>query len=79
MPYTKLSVPSDSGVSSFSCFIDGNSFFLRPSISGLRKVWASELVDLLERMWAHEHQERPTMSEVVQELEQLVHAHSHKK
>jgi mitogen-activated protein kinase kinase kinase 13 len=25
----------------------------------------------MERMWAHEHQERPTMSEVVQELEAL--------
>jgi mitogen-activated protein kinase kinase kinase 13 len=26
----------------------------------------------MERMWAHEHQDRPTMSEVVQELQDLV-------
>ncbi|KAL1947947.1 hypothetical protein VTO73DRAFT_13671 [Trametes versicolor] len=44
----------------------------RPSVSGLRKTWCPEIVDLVERMWQQEHQERPTMSEVVQELERLV-------
>ena len=44
----------------------------RPSISGLRKVWCPEIVDLIERMWAQEHQDRPTMSEVVKELEHMV-------
>ncbi|KII89063.1 hypothetical protein PLICRDRAFT_40703 [Plicaturopsis crispa FD-325 SS-3] len=44
----------------------------RPSISGLRKQYCPEIVDLVERMWAHEHQDRPTMSEVVEELEMLV-------
>jgi hypothetical protein len=44
----------------------------RPSLSGLRKLWCPEIVDLIERMWAQEHQDRPTMSEVVEELEQLV-------
>jgi len=47
-------------------------FLCRPSISGLRKVWSSEIVDLIERMWAQEHQDRPTMSEVVKELEQMI-------
>jgi serine/threonine protein kinase len=46
--------------------------FCRPSISGLRKAWCAEIVDLIERMWAQEHQDRPTMSEVVEELEQMV-------
>ncbi|KAL0946778.1 hypothetical protein HGRIS_012951 [Hohenbuehelia grisea] len=44
----------------------------RPSISGLRKLWCPEIVDLVERMWAQEHQDRPTMSEVVETLEELV-------
>ncbi|KZT71370.1 kinase-like protein [Daedalea quercina L-15889] len=44
----------------------------RPSISGLRKHWCPEIVDLMEKMWTHEPAERPTMTEVVEELEQLV-------
>ncbi|KAK0211030.1 hypothetical protein DFS33DRAFT_1407069 [Desarmillaria ectypa] len=44
----------------------------RPSISGLRKQWCPDIVDLIERMWAHEHEKRPTMSEVVSELEDMV-------
>jgi hypothetical protein len=41
-------------------------------MSGLRKQWCPEIVDLVERMWAQEHQDRPTMSEVVTELEELI-------
>ncbi|KAG6817823.1 hypothetical protein H0H87_003231, partial [Tephrocybe sp. NHM501043] len=44
----------------------------RPSVSGLRKQWCPEIVDLIERMWAQDHQERPTMSEVVEALEEMV-------
>ncbi|KAJ3517394.1 hypothetical protein NLJ89_g517 [Agrocybe chaxingu] len=44
----------------------------RPSIAGLRKQWCPEIVDLVERMWAQEHQDRPTMTEVVETLEELV-------
>ncbi|OBZ65718.1 Mitogen-activated protein kinase kinase kinase 12 [Grifola frondosa] len=44
----------------------------RPSVSGLRKHWCPEIVDLIERMWAQDPQDRPTMSEVVEELERLV-------
>ncbi|KAJ6597208.1 hypothetical protein DFH09DRAFT_904243 [Mycena vulgaris] len=43
----------------------------RPSTANLRKQWSSAIVDLIERMWAHEHQERPTMSEVVKALEEM--------
>ncbi|KAI6150654.1 hypothetical protein BKA82DRAFT_4118185 [Pisolithus tinctorius] len=44
----------------------------RPAISGLKKQWCPEIVDLIERMWAQDPGERPTMIEVVQELERLV-------
>ncbi|KAI0032283.1 hypothetical protein K488DRAFT_50223 [Vararia minispora EC-137] len=44
----------------------------RPSTTGLRKQWCPEIIDLIERMWAQEHQDRPTMTEVVTELEGLV-------
>jgi len=44
----------------------------RPLVSGLRKQWCPEIVDLLERMWAQDHQDRPTMTEVVDALEEMV-------
>ncbi|KAH9180742.1 hypothetical protein EDB89DRAFT_2122069 [Lactarius sanguifluus] len=44
----------------------------RPSVSGLRKQWCPEIVDLIENMWAQDHQDRPTMTEVVTEVEELV-------
>jgi hypothetical protein len=43
----------------------------RPSLANLRKQWSSEIVDLIERMWAQQHDDRPTMSEVVQALEEM--------
>ncbi|KAG0697001.1 hypothetical protein DFH29DRAFT_174803 [Suillus ampliporus] len=43
----------------------------RPPITGLRKQWCPEIIDLLERMWAHDPNDRPTMSEVVKELEHI--------
>lgn len=43
----------------------------RPSTAGLRKQWCPDIIDLLERMWAHEPNDRPTMSEVVRELERI--------
>jgi hypothetical protein len=45
---------------------------LRPSVVGLRKQYCEEVVDLMESMWAHEHQDRPNMDEVVTTLEGLV-------
>lgn len=44
----------------------------RPSVSSLRKQWCPEIVDLIERMWAQDHQDRPTMSEVVEALEEMI-------
>ena len=45
---------------------------LRPSISGLKNRWCPEIVELMERMWAQDHNDRPTMTEVVEELTALV-------
>jgi len=44
----------------------------RPSIVGLRKQYCGEIVDLMEEMWAHDHQDRPDMDTVVETLEGLV-------
>ena len=44
----------------------------RPSVAGLRKQYCPEIVDLMERMWAQDHADRPTMTEVVIELKNLV-------
>lgn len=43
----------------------------RPSTNNLRKQWSGAIVDLIERMWAHDHQDRPTMAEVVAALEEM--------
>ncbi|KAF8643787.1 hypothetical protein AX16_008806 [Volvariella volvacea WC 439] len=44
----------------------------RPPTHGLRRQWCPEIVDLIEHMWQQEHQDRPTMSEVVAVLEDIV-------
>lgn len=44
----------------------------RPSLHGLRTRWCPEIVNLIEKMWAQEPSARPTMTEVVQELEEIV-------
>lgn len=44
---------------------------LRPSMSGLRKQWCPEIVDLVERMWAQDPSERPDMSKVVEEVDRI--------
>ena len=41
-------------------------------MSGLRKLWCPEIVDLIEQMWQQDPQDRPTMSEVVEELEAII-------
>lgn len=74
MQSTRLWAPSDNGEfvrrRCRDCISDKLVF--RPSISSLRKQYCPEVVDLVERMWAHDSAERPTMTEVVKELEHLV-------
>ncbi|KAH7340753.1 kinase-like domain-containing protein [Rhizoctonia solani] len=45
---------------------------LRPPTNGLRKQYCTEIVDLVEKMWAQEPKDRPTIKRVVEELERLV-------
>nr|XP_019047937.1 TKL protein kinase [Kwoniella bestiolae CBS 10118]OCF26867.1 TKL protein kinase [Kwoniella bestiolae CBS 10118] len=44
----------------------------RPSVAGLRKHWGDEPVNLMERMWHQDPAERPTMTDVVADLESLI-------
>ncbi|CAE6475030.1 unnamed protein product [Rhizoctonia solani] len=44
---------------------------LRPPTNGLRKQYCAEIVDLVEKMWAQEPKDRPTIKRVVEELERL--------
>ncbi|TDL25007.1 kinase-like protein [Rickenella mellea] len=44
----------------------------RPSIAGLRKQWCPEVVDLIEKMWAQDAQDRPGIAEVVEELQSII-------
>ncbi|WVF65673.1 hypothetical protein IAT40_000404 [Kwoniella sp. CBS 6097] len=44
----------------------------RPSIAGMRKHWGDEPVNLMERMWHQDPAERPTMTDVVADLESLI-------
>ena len=59
-----------------SCFLTSscvfNNFQRRPSVSGLRKQWCPEIVDLIERMWAQDPSDRPGIVEVVEELQRIV-------
>ncbi|KAK4684469.1 hypothetical protein P7C73_g5703, partial [Tremellales sp. Uapishka_1] len=47
----------------------------RPTVAGLRKQWGSEPVNLMERMWHQDPRERPTMTDVVTDLETLIAEH----
>ncbi len=40
-------------------------------MSGLRKQWCPEIIDLVERMWAQDPSERPDMSAIVKEVERI--------
>ncbi|ODO01638.1 hypothetical protein I350_06462 [Cryptococcus amylolentus CBS 6273] len=44
----------------------------RPSVAGLRKAWGNEPVNLMERMWHQVAGERPTMTDVVHDLEGIL-------
>ena len=44
----------------------------RPSLTSLRKQWCPDIVDLVERMWSQDHQDRPGMTEVVEELQRII-------
>lgn len=44
----------------------------RPSLAGLKKHWGAEPVNLIERMWHQDPAERPTMTDVVADLEALI-------
>lgn len=46
----------------------------RPPLTGLRKHWGNEPVALMERMWHQDPGERPTMTDVVTDLEVLFKA-----
>ena len=74
MLFMKLWAQNDSGKQSFgsNAISIANVYFSSPSITGLRKQWCPEIVDLIERMWAHEHQDRPTISEVVEAVQEML-------
>lgn len=44
----------------------------RPPVTGMRKHWGSEPVNLMERMWHQDPAERPTMTDVVHDLESIL-------
>ena len=69
MPYMTSLVGRDNGewldrVSEVYCL----SMKYRPSMHGMRKLWCPEIVELIERMWAQEPRDRPTISDVVHDL-----------
>ena len=47
------------------------SCLFRPPVSALRKQWCHEIIDLIEIMWDQDPSDRPSMAEVVEELQRL--------
>lgn len=43
----------------------------RPAVAGLAKQWCSEIVELMEQMWSQDPKDRPDMTNVVEQLENL--------
>lgn len=46
----------------------------RPETETLTEHWGSDLVNLMERMWHHDPNERPLMSDVVDDLTAIMEA-----
>lgn len=44
----------------------------RPPVTNLRKHWGTDVVDLMERMWNHDPAERPTMTDVLDDLKAIL-------
>lgn len=53
-------------------YLDVGQRKLRPPTVAIRRRYGGEIVDLLDRMWDHLAKNRPTMSEVCEELEILI-------
>jgi hypothetical protein len=41
-------------------------------VANLRKHWGNDVVDLVERMWQHDPAERPTMTDVIDDLKAIL-------
>lgn len=54
---------------------DPNIVIYRPSTFAIRKKWGSEVVQLLERMWQHDPADRPTMTDVKDDLQAILAEH----
>ncbi|PWN90540.1 kinase-like protein [Acaromyces ingoldii] len=53
-------------------YLDVGQKKLRPPTVSIRRRYGGEIVDLLDRMWDHLAKNRPTMTEVCEELELLI-------
>ncbi|KAK0551695.1 hypothetical protein OC846_003185 [Tilletia horrida] len=53
-------------------YLDVGQKRLRPKTGFIRRQYGGEIVELLDRMWHHTPRERPTMTEVCEELELLI-------
>jgi len=47
---------------------------LRPSTATMRRQWGGDILDVVDRMWAQDPKQRPDMSEVVEDLEDMIQA-----
>lgn len=52
---------------------------IRPSLIAARRVYGQGIADLIEAMWQADFKDRPSMSQVVLELQVLLTAEKEKK
>lgn len=52
---------------------------LRPPAGPLRRQWGSEIIDLMSEMWEQDPAQRPSMTQVVAELQRLIAAEKAKE
>lgn len=45
---------------------------LRPATAGMRRQWGDEILNLVEKLWAQSPNDRPTMKEVIKELDTVI-------
>ncbi|KAE8267162.1 hypothetical protein A4X09_0g5181 [Tilletia walkeri] len=60
------------GMNEHQIYLDVGQKRLRPYTGAIRRQFGDDVVELLDRMWHHSPRERPTMTEVCEELEVLI-------
>ncbi|MBW0495066.1 hypothetical protein O181_034781 [Austropuccinia psidii MF-1] len=60
------------GQNEHAIYKDVGQRHLRPATAGMRRQWGDEILNLVEKLWSQNPNDRPTMKEVLEELDLIL-------